>query len=554
MKSIRTRLVVSFVGTILAVFLILAFIGIYYLIMAIEAHSSQSMQLLSEEKTTELDTYFSGVERAVGVLEDYLQDNVDIKEYRSNEAYRETIYHSLEERALNSAKVVENVEAVYFRPDPVSYGGTAGFFLTVTGNGDYNSLMPTDILQYKEDDTEHVGWYYEPIKHGSPLWMEPYSNENINIYMISYVVPVYLGRDFLGVLGMDIDMTLVHQVIDSIDYLNSTGALISQSGNLLYHRDYTGGLLKEDFTGQMAEASKFYDQQYIDTGLNYRYSSGTDKYRIMVNHLENGMLLSISTPEEELFRFRMTMIVQLILIFAAALALVIFVSMRMTKKIVEPIQELTSVSTRIAKGELEQEIIYTSKDEIGTLAESIRKISVELKLYIDYIHGQAYLDAMTGVKNKAAYLEEESRQERLIKEKMASFTIYIFDINGLKKMNDTKGHEYGDMMIKDAAMTIKTVYDGNRVYRIGGDEFVVLSGTKSKEEIEREFANFDEQIRIFNSKNEKYEEDLAISKGVAVFDPETDTDFAAVFGRADEDMYRCKEEYYNTHADRRRRS
>ncbi|MCR4657021.1 MAG: diguanylate cyclase [Lachnospiraceae bacterium] len=554
MKSVRTRLVASFAGTILAVFLILAFVGIYYLIMAIETHSSQSMQLLSEENTAELDTYFSGVERAVKVMEEHLLTEVDIVQYQSDSKYRDRIYKEIEGIALNSSKIIEHVEAVYFRPDPILYGGTAGFFLTAGENGDYNSLTPTDILQYKEDDTEHVGWYYEPVKRGAPLWMEPYSNENINIYMISYVVPVYLGRDLLGVLGMDIDMTLVHQVIDNIDYLNSTGALISEGGNLLYHRDHTGGLMKEDFTGEIAAASKFYDQKYIDTGENYRYSVGGSKYRIMISRLKNGMLLSISTPESELFRFRTKMLIQLILIFTAALALVIFVSLRMTRKIIEPIRELTDVSSRIAKGELEQEIVYTEQDEIGSLADSIRKISVELKRYIDFIHGQAYLDTMTGLKNKAAYLEEESRLERLIKEKMASFMIYIFDINGLKRMNDTKGHEYGDMLIKDAALIIKTVFGADRVYRIGGDEFIALCKQKTGEEIEREFAYFDEEVRVLNAKNNKYEEDLSISKGYAVYDPDTDPDYASVFSRADEDMYQCKADYYTTHGDRRRRT
>ncbi len=356
----------------------------------------------------------------------------------------------------------------------------------------------------------------------------------------------------LGVLGMDINMTLVHQVIDNIDFMNSSGALISEKGNLLYHREHTGGLLKEDFTQEIEAESKFFDQKYIDTGETYRYSVGRSRYRIIVSRLKNGMLLSISIPESELFSFRTGMLFQLIFIFIVTLVSVIFVSMRMTRRIVEPIRELTDVSSRIARGELEQEITYTDQDEIGSLADSIRKISVELKRYIDFIHGQAYMDTMTGVKNKAAYMEEENRLERLIKEKMASFMIYIFDINGLKKMNDTRGHEFGDMLIKDAALIIKTVFGTDRVYRIGGDEFVALDKQKNKEEIERELAYFDEELRALNAKNNKYEEDLAISKGYAVYDPETDQDYASVFGRADEDMYRCKADYYNAHGDRRR--
>ncbi len=551
MKSIRTRLIASFVGTIAGLFILMSGVSVYYMINAIEFHSAQSIQLLNEQKTSELNTYFSSVERTVGVLEEYLISSVDPEKYRTDDAYRESVFDALKERAESSANIIENAKSVYFRPDPERYGGTAGFFLSETADGVIKTLTPTNILDYDKTDRAHVGWYYEPIMQGGPIWMEPYANENISVYMISYVMPVYVKSEFLGVLGIDIDMTLVHRAIDNLNYESSTASLISIAGNLLYHQDYPNGLLKENFGEDLLAQSKFFTEEYVDTGENYQYIVNNHRYRIMVNQLENGMLLAISTPEAELFQLRRHMMFQLLMIFVVAILIVVIVSVRMTKKIVAPIQELTAISTRIAKGELGQEITYQSKDEIGTLADSIRKISVELKDYIDYIHEQAYLDAMTGVRNKGAYLAEEARLERLINEKMASFSIYVFDVNGLKRMNDTKGHEYGDMMIKDAALNIRTVF-GNRVYRIGGDEFMVFGEALSDEEVKRQLARFDEQLRIFNLENTKYEEDLAISRGVAVYDPEIDVDFTAVFNRADENMYQCKAEYYRTHGDRRR--
>ncbi|MCR5546703.1 MAG: diguanylate cyclase [Lachnospiraceae bacterium] len=554
MKSIRTRLIASFMGTIILLFFSLSAIGIYYTMASIDENAATSMVLLSNATTKELDSYFSNVEQAVSVEEDYLLSTVDIAEYKSNEEYRNEVYGILQDRMVNAAQIITNIESVYFRPDPEAYGGTSGFFMAAKDTGGFQSVTPTNILKYDKDDREHVAWYYEPIQNGQAMWLEPYSNENINVYMISYVAPVYLGSDFLGVIGMDINMNLVHLVIDKIDYQNSEGALISEGGNLLYHADYNGGLLKEDFTGEIAAESVYFEDSYIDTGKNYEYSVDSKYYRVIVSRLENDMLLAISTPESEMFKMQGRMLVQLGIILVFALVLVIFVSMNLTKKIVSPILELTVASSRIAKGELDQEIVFQSKDEIGSLADSIRKISVELKEYIDYIHDQAYLDAMTGVRNKGAYLAEEKRLERLIRERMASFTIYVFDVNGLKRMNDTKGHEFGDMMIKDAALNIRDVFGRDQLYRIGGDEFVVFGPSQTESEIQRRFARFDEQIRIFNEENVKYEEELAVSKGVAVYDAELDNEFADVFARADEDMYRCKAKYYESHGDRRRRS
>ena len=59
------------------------------------------------------------------------------------------------------------------------------------------------------DDTEHVGWYYIPVKNGKATWMDPYLNSNVNVYMISYVVPIMIDNEAIGVVGMDIDFNPV---------------------------------------------------------------------------------------------------------------------------------------------------------------------------------------------------------------------------------------------------------------------------------------------------------------------------------------------------------
>lgn len=54
---------------------------------------------------------------------------------------------------------------------------------------EFESVTPTDFSMYDLGDTAHVGWYYIPVANKAPIWMDPYLNENVHIYMISYVVP-----------------------------------------------------------------------------------------------------------------------------------------------------------------------------------------------------------------------------------------------------------------------------------------------------------------------------------------------------------------------------
>ena len=87
----------------------------------------------------------------------------------------------------------------------------------------------------------------------------------------------------------------------------------------------------------------------------------------------------------------------------------------------------------------------------------------------------AYTDSLTGVNNSHAYIEAEEEIDSIMAEGwMQDFGLVVFDINGLKYINDTRGHEAGDELIIDAANLITESFPGSPVYRIGGDEFVLF--------------------------------------------------------------------------------
>ena len=176
----------------------------------------------------------------------------------------------------------------------------------------------------------------------------------------------------------------------------------------------------------------------------------------------------------------------------------------------------------------------------------------EIKEYFAYIHSQAYTDAMTGVGNKAAYMDVVKRMETKISEGMATFIVIVFDINGLKNVNDNLGHEYGDMLITDAAGIMKNVFSTEHVFRIGGDEFIVVIENKTQKDITDYFEKFDKKLVRFNENNKRYRNALEISKGGVPYDSKQDTSYKDVFRRADDMMYKDKAEYYRGRNDRRR--
>ena len=156
---------------------------------------------------------------------------------------------------------------------------------------------------------------------------------------------------------------------------------------------------------------------------------------------------------------------------------------------------------------------------------------------IEMAKQKAYKDGLTGVKNKLAYLEFLAGLEIGIEDgSLKEYGVVVFDLNGLKHINDTLGHEAGDEYIKNACMLICQQFKHSPVFRIGGDEFVVIlkgEDYENREELEASFRNTIDE----NQKNGT----VVVSSGLAVYMPNVDESYIDVFKRADDLMYARKQ-------------
>ena len=148
-------------------------------------------------------------------------------------------------------------------------------------------------------------------------------------------------------------------------------------------------------------------------------------------------------------------------------------------------------------------------------------------------------DALTKVKNKHAYSHAVAEMdEDIAGRRSKEFAIAVLDINGLKNINDTRGHRVGDEYIKSCCRIICTTFKHSPVSRIGGDEFaVILTG----EDYENRQTLSDSFKSIMQSNAQRELATLAI--GIAAYDRNMDTSVATVFERADNAMYENKKIY-----------
>ena len=148
----------------------------------------------------------------------------------------------------------------------------------------------------------------------------------------------------------------------------------------------------------------------------------------------------------------------------------------------------------------------------------------------------AYTDPLTGVKSKNAYLEDVRRIDKGIEDgTLTEFGIIVFDLNGLKNINDTYGHEEGDNYIKEGCALICWKFCHSPVYRIGGDEFVVILEGSDYKERDILLSSFNEQIEENQSEGK-----VVVSTGIEDFELGFDKCFSTVFERADKKMYERK--------------
>ena len=167
---------------------------------------------------------------------------------------------------------------------------------------------------------------------------------------------------------------------------------------------------------------------------------------------------------------------------------------------------------------------------INDINDQVRQ-EEEYRLRLSQAQAKAQVDALTGVKNKHAYLEAEEKLDLLIAENEApAFAVSLLDVNDLKKVNDNAGHQAGDRYLRDACAIICKNYKHSPVFRIGGDEFAVISQGSDYEQIDQLTAHIAEQ-----NEKARREGGIVIACGMARFDG--DSCVASVFERADQQMY-----------------
>ena len=199
-------------------------------------------------------------------------------------------------------------------------------------------------------------------------------------------------------------------------------------------------------------------------------------------------------------------------------------------------------------------------NEIKSLSDAVVKMTKDMRDYVSGIISAeekaatmqelANRDALTGIRNKTAYDNEIKRLAVKLEDGDKKIGLAVIDLNFLKKINDTYGHDKGNITIKKLTRIICVIFDHSPVFRIGGDEFaVILRGNDYDHYAQLQEAFEAEIAKLAQDDSLAPWEKVSAAIGAAFYDEEIDDGLDSLFKRADHVMYDRKKEMKAARAD-----
>ena len=180
-----------------------------------------------------------------------------------------------------------------------------------------------------------------------------------------------------------------------------------------------------------------------------------------------------------------------------------------------------------------------SKPEAPMFNLTLRDIT-ERRQHEQALRAQSLRDELTGLYNRRGFFTIADRQARLADRNGTPFWLLFADVDDLKVINDTFGHQEGDQAIADVARVFRETFrDSDLIARIGGDEFVVLAMEADAEGADRMMARLREHLASF-AKAHQRPYALSVSVGRSLYDPETPCPIEDLLAQSDAAMYEQK--------------
>ena len=259
-------------------------------------------------------------------------------------------------------------------------------------------------------------------------------------------------------------------------------------------------------------------------------------------------------------------------VFIILLIVVIIISTQISQslavKYTNPILELNEKMQHAASGQLEVHIDMDREDEFGTLSDSFNQMmdiistnyngmseaqkalessQQELQANYENIEKLAYTDGLTGLYNRMAFFKYATEALSDGNGSLNKHAIIFIDLDGFKSINDTLGHDYGDLLLKAVSAKLSSLIEKKDILaRNGGDEFVIFRNQAEDQEKLEYFLSTLVSIATHPFVLEDETVHISLSAGVAIF-PQNGLSLSELMKNADIAMYSSKNSGKNSY-------
>lgn len=287
MPSIKSKMTNMMICIIAIAMIISAFLSVTALRSVGNRDANQLLLLMCETGQKNMNNYFQSVEQSVAMLSAYVESDLDGLDDEKLQAHMSRVVPIFD-------KVISKTNGVltyYYRIDPEISQNVKGFWYVIYDEG-IMSHDVTDITRYDTKDTSKLVWFTLPKAKGKPVWTHPYITENLGARVISYNTPIFHNGKFVGVIGIEIDYSLMAKLVNNITlYENGYAFLNDSKGTIIYHprMDVTAMAEQPQVPSGLISDDKFIDYSF----------EGVEKQAVWLP-LDNGMRLNLTVPVKEI--------------------------------------------------------------------------------------------------------------------------------------------------------------------------------------------------------------------------------------------------------------
>ena len=500
MHSIRIRITAITIAAILTSIVVVFLASWTTIQKENDEQSVENMNLLCRNTQQALETYLDSITQSVEMTANLAEDTLDSvvlvengvaglngktvqrtkEQVETLDDYLKDYCENLQKSAQSIAINTHGVITYYYCINPEISTREHGFFYSRVGKTGFYEQEPLDARELDPDDLAHTTWYYTPIKRGRPSWVGPYTAHFLGeMWISSYLIPIYKSGALIGVLGMDVSIDTLTDLISPIQvYQSGYASLLDPEGRILYHPDFAFGS-KPDLKGMDLNDDLL---QITESGEKLiRYTVNGKERQMSFTTLSNGMKLVITAPTSEI-NASWGRLIRAILITGAVVILVYVILVSIVMNVTtRPLKRLTDAAGKLAAGDYEAELDYQGRDELGVLTKTFSRMRDQIKLQIEDLNRRIYTDSLTGLPNMKYFFELAEQKRDQIFEEDGCPTLLFFDLIGMKHYNRQFGLEGGDQLLCEMAALLVKHFGADCTARLGQDHFAAVIDSEHPE-------------------------------------------------------------------------